>query len=345
MDDLIEIFEREKTCNYRGENYRVRDNGAILRLRNPEKRKRPLDEKWTFGKPNKQKGYLNFGSEAAHRIVATAFLGKQPTEKHVVDHIDTNKKNNRQENLRWVTRLENILLNPITLSRIIFKYGSIDSFLANPSKPNDGYLEQNFDWMRTVTKEESDNTRRNLLKWAKEGKVPTGGQLGEWIFEQDISKTEKEEDEIQVINYILSKTPNAAQELIFYNDKPNEFPCTPEVISSDPLNSYYTSLKKGKVFFRNHNGEYVIVNSGYSRNRKSILILTRANYIYQEQKNGDFNPIPISEIQEEINTLELPHSLSEVTYKDNLFIHSRIETGFHPREELEEIYNELVDEK
>ena len=99
MSDLHEIFETEKSCLYRGEKYHVRDNGAIFRCRKENKRKRPLDEKWS------------------------------------VDHIDTNKKNNRPENLRWITRLENILLNPITLSRIIFKYGSIDSFLENPSKP------------------------------------------------------------------------------------------------------------------------------------------------------------------------------------------------------------------
>ncbi|MBD8489191.1 HNH endonuclease [Echinicola sp. CAU 1574] len=61
-------------------------------------------------------------SETVHRIVVTAFHGVQPSESHVIDHIDTNKRNNRLENLRWVTRLENILLNPITLSRIIFNY-------------------------------------------------------------------------------------------------------------------------------------------------------------------------------------------------------------------------------
>ena len=42
--------------------------------------------------------------------------------------------------------------------------------LKNPSKPIDGELEQNFEWMRTVTKEESENTRKNLENWAKEGK-------------------------------------------------------------------------------------------------------------------------------------------------------------------------------
>ena len=82
MNDLLEIFESEKTCEYRGEIYQVRDNGAIYRLRRENKRKRPLDEKWTFGKPDTQKGYLNFSSQTVHRIVATAFHGIQPSEKH-----------------------------------------------------------------------------------------------------------------------------------------------------------------------------------------------------------------------------------------------------------------------
>ncbi len=110
------------------------------------------------------------------------------------------------------------------------------------------------------------------------------------------------------------------------------------------MDSYFGNLKKGNIFFRNHNGEYVVVNSGFSKDKKSILILNRSNYVYQEQKNGDFRPIPISELKEEINPLDLPHSLSEVTYKDNLFIHSRVETGYHPTEHLEEIFDEYTED-
>jgi len=332
--NLFDINEPEKICEYRGETYRVRENGSIYRLQKRNKRKRPLDEKWTFGTLDKQYGYWNFASEKVHRIVATAYHGKQPSEKHVVDHIDTNRKNNRPDNLRWITRLENILLNPITLSRIIFKYGSIDNFLANPSKPIDGELEQNFDWMRTVTKEESDNTRKNLENWAKEGKIPKGGQLGEWIFKQEIYATPSNPEP----NYILSKTPNAAQRIIFYNDKPNEFPCTPRNIESNPLKTYYENLNIGKVFFRNRNGDYVVVNSGFSKDRQSIYILTRADYVYRENKDGEHNPVPISKLQEVVSVKDLPHALTEVTYKDELFIHSKVETGFHPREELEQIF-------
>ena len=334
LEDILSIYELEKTCEYRGETYHVRDNGSIFRCRKLNKRKRPLDEKWTFGVPCKIKGYMNFSSEVVHRIVATAFHGQQPSEKHVVDHISTNKRNNRPENLRWVTRLENLILNPISLSRILIKYGSLDNVLSNPSKPSDGILEQNFEWMRTVTKEESDNARKNLIHWFKQGKIPKGGELGEWIFKQ-INVPEQPEP---IIDYILSKTPNAAQRIKSHNDKPNEYPSTPRTLNNTPLLSYLNNLNEGKVFFRNHNGEYVVIKSAYSKDKQSIFVLTRADYKYIQNKEGEFNPVPISDVQEQVLLNDLPHSLNEITYKDNLFIHSKVESGFHPKEELEEMF-------
>lgn len=60
---------------------------------------------------------------------------EQPSEKHIVDHIDTNRRNNRADNLRWITRLDNILNNPVTRRRIEIAYGSIDAFFENPRAP------------------------------------------------------------------------------------------------------------------------------------------------------------------------------------------------------------------
>lgn len=273
LEDILDIYESEKTCEYRGETFLVRDNGSIFRCQKPQKRKRPLDAKWTFGVPCKQKGYMNFSSETVHRIVATAFHGKQPSKKHIVDHIDTNKKNNRPENLRWITRLDNILLNPITLSRIVFKYGSIDSFLANPSKPINGELEQNFDWMRKVTKDESDNTRKNLIKWAKEGKIPTGGQLGEWVFSTIGHQIGSNVEDYQLIE---SLTPIAIQR----NWKTqSEFPNCPPSLTDNFIKTYKENLLKGSIFSRNQYGESNVVNSELSKNEKELIVLTTSENV------------------------------------------------------------------
>lgn len=63
---------------------------------------------------NWKTGYVR--SYPVHRLVAEAFL-PNPENKPQVDHIDTNPANNRLDNLRWVTNLEN-QRNPITLNRI-----------------------------------------------------------------------------------------------------------------------------------------------------------------------------------------------------------------------------------
>ena len=43
----------------------------------------------------------------AHRLVATAFIGPAPTPRHVVNHRNGDKLDNRPDNLEWVTRAEN----------------------------------------------------------------------------------------------------------------------------------------------------------------------------------------------------------------------------------------------
>jgi hypothetical protein len=43
-----------------------------------------------------------------HRLVALAFLGHQPSSKHLVTHTAGSRSNNRVENLRWATQAENL---------------------------------------------------------------------------------------------------------------------------------------------------------------------------------------------------------------------------------------------
>ena len=165
MNDLLDQHERAVSVSYKDENYLVRDNGAVLRKCREGKRKRKLDEVWTFGSENKANPYLQIAGVRVHRIVATAFHGDLPSPQHVVDHIDTNCRNNRPENLRWLTRMENSLKNPVTRKKIEYLCGSIEAFLANPSMLNEFQLEPRFEWMKTVTPEEAKNCMERMSFW------------------------------------------------------------------------------------------------------------------------------------------------------------------------------------
>ena len=186
----IDDYDEVKECIYKEESYSARDNGAILRHQREGMRKRKLDDVWSFGTPNIATGYMDFCGERVHRIVATAFLGPAPSEQHVVDHIDTNRQNNRPENLRWLTKLENILNNEITRKKVELICGSIEAFLENPSLLY-GYEteDKNFSWMRSVSKEEAKNCLENWNNWARSASPnpeykKEAPHVGDWIYEK-----------------------------------------------------------------------------------------------------------------------------------------------------------------
>lgn len=342
MNVSIEDFKKEIECVYKEERYSVRDNGAVLKHSREGKKPRPTDNEWMFGKLNEKTGYLGIASVRVHRIVATAFHGEPPTKEHVVDHIDTNKQNNRPENLRWVTKLENVLLNPITARRIELVCGSVEAFLEDPSKFRDKFPEPNNQWMTAVTKEESQASLERLSAWAKSDSQPSGGSLGDWIFTRQTFQNRSIEDIPEVPYYIMSKTPGAAQLTVSFNDKPNEYPCTPQEVGNDPLTTYSSNLTEGAVFFRNHNGSYVVVKRGFSKDYQSLYVFTKSAYIYKEQEDGDYVPIPITELsKEDYNEDNLSYALTEVIYKDSLFIHGK-DFGFFPKEYLEELFTKYT---
>lgn len=293
-------YKRVVECVYKEERYSVRDNGAVFRHARKGNRLRKYDNQWTFGNPNNKTGYMEIASVRIHRIVATAFHGEPPTKEHVVDHIDTNKRNNRPENLRWVTRLENVLLNPITVKRIELACGcSIEEFLANPSKFRDSFQEPNYKWMTTVSKEEAQASRENLLTWAKSDKLTSGGSLGEWIYNRNTQKLYIDE----APEFTTSLTPNAKQKDWKI---PTEFPLCPKDSTNDNIESYKSNLKIGKIFSHNQYSTFLIVNYAISKDKNTLWVMC---------KNND-------------NEAVKPWSLAQVSYENEFFIHKNLGSFF-----------------
>lgn len=260
---LIDQFESELEVTYREEKYKVRDNGAIYRLNEPRKRARPLDKQWTFGRQSPSTRYMLLAGVPVHRIVCSAFNGAPPTDQHVVDHIDTNRANNRPENLRWVTRLENVLLNPISARRIELVYGSIEAFFENPKGVQTYTDFPDVSWMRTVTKEEANKAKASLLEWAQSGTLPRGGVLGEWLYGTP-NRTELE----QVQEEYESLTPSVVQ---VHWKVPSEFPACPSRVTKDALENYASSLKFGNVFVRNELYNGLVVQHSLGDNELVVL--------------------------------------------------------------------------
>ena len=166
QEGLLATYTEERECDYRDRHYRVRDNGSVFRLPKDPAKPRKGDNEWTFGTFNKNNGYLFIGSHQVHRIVATAFHGKPEAETDIVDHIDTDRQNNRPENLRWTTKFENAL-NPATRKKLELMTGlSIEKILENPSILKQYNLDREYEWMGAVSKEEAEPSpkkRRNGL--------------------------------------------------------------------------------------------------------------------------------------------------------------------------------------
>lgn len=309
----VQDFQREVDCIYDEERYSVRDNGAVLRHPRTGMRLRKDDKKWTFGKPNAQNGYMYISQVRIHRVVATAFHGASPTPEHVVDHIDTNRRNNRPENLRWLTRLENALLNPITVKRIEFVCGSIETFLADPSKLRHSSFDRSFDWMRTVTTKEAQACRERMHLWAKSDKPSVGGgSLGEWLFKpiaptKVITPSQRQPFRSAIAipepDLIASETPGAAQRKW---RTPSEFPSCPQETSENPLAAYLERLAAGSIFARNKFSKSLVLEAAIADQGTSIWVMC---------ENAEPGAIK-------------PWSLAQVTHESGIFVHTSHGTYF-----------------
>lgn len=295
-------FSREVPCVYREESYVVRDNGAICRQQRPNMRRRPHDGRWTFGTPCNHAGYMRISTEAVHRIVATGFHGNAPSKFHVVDHIDTNRRNNHPENLRWVTRLENILLNAITSRRIIDAYGSIEAFLADPTKPDRGPLERNFDWMRTVSPDEALRSLERMLEWARRDDRDPAETLGNWVQRRGSLKEEIQEAQERERMTKPSLTEGAAQRKWRV---PTEFPRCPGPSAQHGLQAYNAAISTGEVFSRNPFGETLVEAKGWTPDGSGILIMSQMPEGSQKS-----------------------WALAQITLEDGIFVHTNCGSFF-----------------
>lgn len=344
-----------KECDYKCEHYSVRDDGMIFRHRREGKPKRKLDEVWTFGIPNIDTGYMIFCGERVHRIVATAFHGQAPSDQHVVDHIDTNRQNNRPENLRWLTKLENILRNEITRKKIEFICGSVEAFLENPQLLS-GFesVDKNFSWMRNVTKEEAQYCLDHWSHWAETAKPDPNNKrrernVGEWIYSKPLQQKENNSFIDDFLNRVSSpdfmmsqkslhvpqeEKPDRTDEDKVNNEEvhlkiqsltpnaiqidwknPEEFPCCPQQATDNPLEAYLNNLEEGKVFCKNLWGESTILRFG----------MTDINTLWV-----------MCSISIGWNT----HAITKITYEDGIYYHENMgvfDIGDEPEELFESI--------
>ena len=326
QENLIGVFGEEKVCIYKGRRYYVRDNGAVYRQCQNDGIIRKWDEEWTFGIFDPNTGYMFIGQERVHRIVCTAYHGEPIGDRNVVDHIDTNRCNNRPENLRWVTKLENTLNNPITRAKVELICGSIPAFLENPGLLYGHESEDsNFSWMRAATKEEGQRSLKRWNEWAAkpiEDRKPSGKGVDERIYEEDkparpvsnrpryvgpynsweehkaaVEKMNRQQHEL---DYGLkdSLTPGAKQ---LDWKTPTEFPLIPTEITDTPLQDYLSRLTKGAIYTRNRWGESPVYDAAMAEDGSHLAVVTEIS--------GATN-----------------YALSEVRFQNGLFIHESIRT-------------------
>ena len=293
----INDYSEERECTYKGELYSVRDNGAVMRHQRDGQKVRKLDNVWTFGTKNMSNGYMLINSHRVHIIVAKAFIPGNEDGKMVVDHKDTNRCNNRVENLRWLTRLENVLLNEATLKRVTFLCGGdINKFINDPTCLRDlSGDNQDIMWMRTVTPEEAKKAWEHISAWSKR---PTstfkmmqqneGGakDFVEWLNRHKAYKKEPS-NRLKNVQTVWNQKESLAQKSheslttgalqIGFRER-MYFPLCPKEGKSGGLDAYARNLRLGEIIANGENGdEYTIESLGWTREWDAIQVEYKLN--------------------------------------------------------------------
>lgn len=338
-ETLLSQFTEERVCVYKDRRYYVRDNGAVYRQCKDEGKRRKWDEEWTFGKFDPNTGYMLIGQERVHRIVCTAYHGEPVGDKNVADHIDTNRSNNRPDNLRWVTKLENTLNNPVTRAKIELICGSIEAFLENPELLYGHESENpNFTWMRAVSKEEAQRSLARWQEWAAkpvDERKPKGEGVGEWIYEENKSAEAAKPSNrpryagpynswaehkaaIEEANQRWrdeqygckdSLTPGAKQ---LEWKTPTEFLLCPGDGQKRSLQAYLNNLVVGQPFSRSQykDGDAVF-KVGFNETDNAIIVLTH-NQKVEDAGHGK------------------PWFVCRITLQDGFFVHESLGSFFDP---------------
>lgn len=326
----INDYLLQKTCEYKGRTYLVRDNGAVCRLPKEDGRLSKWDNVWTFGKLRGDNGYMYLtGNITIHQIVCTAFHGAPDDPQLIVDHIDINHCNNRPENLRWITRLENILNNNITRAKVELICGSVEAFLENPSLLYGHESEdKNFSWMRAVSKAEAERSLKRWNEWAakpKEERIPKGKGVGEFIFsdeDQDFVRSwnggqllpeqktwAQQKAEIEAENPRRYEEEHSLKDSLTPGAKqldwatPTEFPQIPQNLIATPLQDYLARLPKGAIYARNRWGDSSVYDAALAEDGSHLAVVTEITGVTN-------------------------YALSEVTFENGFFVHKSIRTFF-----------------
>lgn len=294
IDKRLNDFKEEQSCTYKGEEYLVRDNGAIFRKNRPNKKPRKNDNNWYFGEINNCKKWLDFCGQRVHRIVATAFLGAPLDEHWIVHHIDGNKLNNSASNLLWITKLEKILFDKSFRKTFQYNAGvNAIEFFCNPTFYSNRLRNTNFEWVCNEDEEEFGKALEKYFSIEKEETVITTRPLYNQHY---YITTETESDKITD-----SLTANAKQK----NWKtPTNFVCCPSETIDEPISSYFENLFDGIVIAINKYGEHLVHKC--ARVNDDILVIT----------------VPASIVKS--------YALMKITYEDGFYIHESQGTFFTP---------------